>query len=154
MNKAPRTPCIGVCSTGIGDDVCRGCKRFAHEIIDWNRYSADERWAVMNRIDGFLTQIVATKFVIVDVDILKQQIQFQQITFDAEKNPHCWLFELLRYGAGQIDSLDSFGVKLRDEHAQKSLLVIKKEIEDDIYQLACSYFLRYVKPGMIAEEVV
>ncbi|HMW48455.1 MAG TPA: DUF1289 domain-containing protein, partial [Cellvibrionaceae bacterium] len=22
-----RTPCIGVCSTGIGDVVCRGCKR-------------------------------------------------------------------------------------------------------------------------------
>ncbi|MDC1160500.1 DUF1289 domain-containing protein, partial [Luminiphilus sp.] len=24
-----RTPCIGVCSTGVGDVVCRGCKRFA-----------------------------------------------------------------------------------------------------------------------------
>ena len=27
-----RTPCIGVCSTTYGDDICRGCRRFRHEI--------------------------------------------------------------------------------------------------------------------------
>ncbi|MEC7008614.1 MAG: DUF1289 domain-containing protein, partial [Pseudomonadota bacterium] len=37
MNLKPiKTPCIGVCSTGIGDSVCRGCKRFSHEVIHWN----------------------------------------------------------------------------------------------------------------------
>ncbi|MEL0305883.1 MAG: DUF1289 domain-containing protein, partial [Halieaceae bacterium] len=40
-----RTPCIGVCSTGVGDVVCRGCKRFAHEVIDWNGYSPEQKQA-------------------------------------------------------------------------------------------------------------
>jgi predicted Fe-S protein YdhL (DUF1289 family) len=36
------TPCIGVCSTGIGDVVCRGCKRYAQEVIHWNGYSEQQ----------------------------------------------------------------------------------------------------------------
>lgn len=39
--KDLRTPCIGICSTtSLGDRVCRGCKRYAAEVIDWN--SCDE----------------------------------------------------------------------------------------------------------------
>lgn len=30
-----QTPCIGVCSTAIGDDVCRGCARTFVEISHW-----------------------------------------------------------------------------------------------------------------------
>ncbi|WP_226704400.1 DUF1289 domain-containing protein [Microbulbifer elongatus] len=49
--KKVRTPCIGVCSTGIGDNVCRGCKRFAHEVIDWNAYSEEQRRIIAERRD-------------------------------------------------------------------------------------------------------
>mgnify|MGYP006200948357 CR=1 FL=1 len=51
-----RTPCIGTCSTTYGDLVCRGCKRFNFEVINWNRYSEEEKLAVMGRIDMW-TQI-------------------------------------------------------------------------------------------------
>ncbi len=61
-----RTPCIGVCSTGIGDAVCRGCKRFAHEVIDWNGYSQAQKGAIDSRLDRFLAMCVANKFRIVD----------------------------------------------------------------------------------------
>ncbi len=30
----PRTPCVGMCSTTYGDLVCRGCRRFSHEIVN------------------------------------------------------------------------------------------------------------------------
>jgi predicted Fe-S protein YdhL (DUF1289 family) len=45
-----RTPCIGICSTTYGDLVCRGCKRFAHEIVGWNGYQRDQRSAVWARL--------------------------------------------------------------------------------------------------------
>ncbi|MEM9624509.1 MAG: DUF1289 domain-containing protein, partial [Pseudomonadota bacterium] len=38
MALTKRTPCVGICSTTYGDLVCRGCKRFAHEIVQWNAY--------------------------------------------------------------------------------------------------------------------
>ncbi|MCA4075779.1 DUF1289 domain-containing protein, partial [Pseudomonas kurunegalensis] len=34
-NKSIKTPCVGLCSTVYGDTVCRGCKRFHHEVINW-----------------------------------------------------------------------------------------------------------------------
>ena len=48
------TPCIGLCSTVYGDLVCRGCKRFSHEIIDWNRYDHQQKAAVWQRLEQLL----------------------------------------------------------------------------------------------------
>ena len=45
-----RTPCVGICSTTYGDLVCRGCKRFAHEIDQWNGYALDQRGLVWERL--------------------------------------------------------------------------------------------------------
>ena len=48
------TPCLGICSTTYGDDVCKGCKRFVHEIISWPKYSQDERALVNDRLGDHL----------------------------------------------------------------------------------------------------
>ena len=53
------TPCIGVCSTALGDDVCRGCKRYSHEVIDWNSYTDKQKQIIDERLDGFLIQVVS-----------------------------------------------------------------------------------------------
>lgn len=37
------TPCIGVCSTAVGDEVCFGCARTFAEVSDWLALSADRR---------------------------------------------------------------------------------------------------------------
>ena len=50
-----KTPCIGVCSTALGGFVCRGCKRFAHEVIDWNGYSHEQKMAIEQRTTKFQT---------------------------------------------------------------------------------------------------
>ena len=39
QKKRSSTPCLGICSTTFGDEVCKGCKRFAHEIVGWTKYS-------------------------------------------------------------------------------------------------------------------
>ena len=41
-----RTPCIGVCSTVFGDTVCRGCRRFSHEVVNWNAYTDEQKTIV------------------------------------------------------------------------------------------------------------
>ena len=44
------TPCVGICTTtNCGDDVCRGCGRTAHQVINWNQYSDAEK-ATINRL--------------------------------------------------------------------------------------------------------
>ena len=64
--KPVRTPCVGVCSTGMGSSVCRGCKRFAHEVIDWNAYSEAQRRIIEQRLAGFMAQVVGRYLVVED----------------------------------------------------------------------------------------
>ena len=52
------TPCAGRCSTVFGDSVCRGCRRFNHEVIQWNTYDSAQRLAVWKRLDAQLDQIL------------------------------------------------------------------------------------------------
>ena len=61
-----RTPCVGVCSTTYGDLVCRGCKRYAHEIVGWNGYSDDQRERVWDRLNSLLTDSVRAHLKVVD----------------------------------------------------------------------------------------
>ncbi len=47
-----KSPCVGLCSTSLGDLVCRGCLRYAHEITDWNGYAE----ALKNQVWARITQ--------------------------------------------------------------------------------------------------
>lgn len=52
------TPCAGRCSTVFGDQVCRGCRRFNHEVIDWNTYSTEQQLSIWARLDQQLDQVL------------------------------------------------------------------------------------------------
>lgn len=144
---AVRTPCIGVCSTGIGDTVCRGCKRFSHEVIAWNGYTQDERRAVLQRIDVLLGQIVARWLVIEDAGKLREQLQLQQIGFDPARSPASWVLELLKAGASQIDDPEHFGLSPGREAHDKSLRQLRDIIENEFYTLSCAHYERYFAAG-------
>ncbi len=61
-----RTPCIGICSTTYGDLVCRGCKRFAHEVVGWNGFEDSQRALVWQRLGQLLRESVAACITIDD----------------------------------------------------------------------------------------
>lgn len=66
-----RTPCIGVCSTTYGDLVCRGCKRFAHEVVGWNRFAEAQRDVVWARLHRLLVESVRAYVTVVDEQRLR-----------------------------------------------------------------------------------
>ncbi|SMF40681.1 hypothetical protein SAMN02745866_02638 [Alteromonadaceae bacterium Bs31] len=141
--SAVKTPCIGVCSTGIGDSVCRGCKRFSHEVIAWNGYSNKEKQAVLSRIQLLLAQVVANKFVVFDSGRLLQQIQNQKIRINATANPYCWLFDLLKAGANQIHAMEEFGFRSRQNSENMSATQLRDAIDLEFFQLSCAHYERY-----------
>ncbi|WP_066963893.1 DUF1289 domain-containing protein [Microbulbifer sp. Q7] len=146
--KKVRTPCIGVCSTGIGDNVCRGCKRFAHEVIDWNAYSEEQRRIIAERRDGYLANAVRSQLEIVDPDLLLTQMRHQQIRFNEDQNPYCWVFELLRAGASQIADLAHYGLRPTPAARGASLVELRRRIDEDFYALSLAYYQRFVAPGL------
>ncbi len=146
--KTIKTPCVGICSTGIGDDVCRGCKRFEHEVINWNAYTTTQKSIIAARLEDYLVQSVKLKFIINNQELLLQQIQHQQIQFNAEQSPFCWIYDLLRAGASQITALSVYGIQVQSQWQHEELTQLCELIDADFYTLSCAYFDRYIAPGL------
>ena len=144
---AVKTPCIGVCSTGLGDSVCRGCKRFEHEVIHWNSYTEQQQQLVIDRLDGFVKQVVTNMIDINDEAKLVAQMQFQQIQFDKNLSSSRWVYELLRCGASQIESAEAFGFSLKPQWRRFRLEEIKQFLEQDFYALSSAHYERYIAPS-------
>lgn len=148
--KTIRTPCIGVCSTSIGDQVCRGCKRFVHEIIGWNGYNPEQKQLVDRRLEFFLTQIVKTRFDLLDEDLLRRQIALQQVRVLEHRNMWCQLFEFAKAGASQIRDTAQFGFEILPNHRHTSLLRLCHDIDEEFWTLSAAHFERYFRAPAVS----
>ena len=91
-----RTPCVGICSTTYGDDVCRGCKRFIHEVINWNSFKPEEKEAVWKRLEQLKTLIMESKVSINDENLMESKISELQLKINKDLNPLSKVFEIVK----------------------------------------------------------
>ncbi len=138
-----RTPCIGVCSTGIGDGVCRGCKRFAHEVIHWNAYTPAQRRLINARLDSLLTQLIQPRIEIWDAQKLQTQLHLQKIRHNPDLSPYSWFMDLLKAGASQITDLNAYGCRWVAPEAGFSLVEFKQQLDEEFYLLSLVHYERY-----------
>lgn len=138
FDKVP-TPCVGICSTTFGDVVCRGCRRYLHEIIDWNRYSDAQKRLIWQRLDGLLEQVLPTAFRIDEPARLRERLQHYRIPHRTEGSPWVHLYALLRYAARQLPDLAEFGVTRLDRSAL-TLLELREKLNTDLHALASAYY--------------
>lgn len=49
-----KSPCVGrgICSTALGDKVCKGCGRYDYEVDNWNQLSDPVKKGIIKRIKG------------------------------------------------------------------------------------------------------
>ena len=143
LDRRVKTPCIGVCSTGIGGSVCRGCKRFSHEVIHWNGYTEAQKRLIDQRLALFLAQIVETKLRVVNPELLKWHLDAQQLRYSPDKAPAIWAYELLRAGASQITDLQPYGIELDAEYRGVDLAELRQSIDAEFYILSEAHYQRY-----------
>ena len=132
LNSSPKTPCIGLCSTVFGDSVCRGCMRFIHEVIDWNRYDATHKAIIWQRLDEHLRLILPQYVRIYDPRQIIETLQQQHIVYDAN---NLWrgIYQLLRVADKGIISTEKVGFSLK-EGCQWT------DIQEKLYELAYVYY--------------
>ena len=100
-----RTPCVGICSTTYGDLVCRGCKRFAHEIVGWNGYQDSQRALVWRRLNDLLAQSVRMHLRVVDVPRLRAAATAARLADPANLPAEVLAFTVLRVRPGPLPAL-------------------------------------------------
>ena len=104
------TPCIGICSTTYGDLVCRGCKRFAHEIVAWNTYSESQRERVWRRLNELRDQATALFVAVLDEAVLNEAVRASRIDVGPETTTLTLGYEVLRRRARDLADLRDVGL--------------------------------------------
>lgn len=136
-----KTPCVGLCSTVYGDLVCRGCKRFSHEIIDWNRYQHTQKAAVWNRLEQLLGQIVLARVEVVSVLRLREAMAAKQMIFNESQPMAFQIWRLL--SRADSPALDECGMRARQGYSDLSLKQLREEIDRDYFSLSEAYYQRH-----------
>jgi len=148
-----KTPCIGVCSTGIGDTVCRGCKRFAHEVIAWNSYTPQQKAVVDRRLGDFLSRCVGNKLQVTDKALLQWQLQVQQLDYPPHHDEYCWVYSLIKAGASQIERTEDYGFVVDLAFRQLPLVQLRELIDREFYILSQAHYDRYMlTPDLFAGQ--
>ncbi|STR45208.1 DUF1289 domain-containing protein [Iodobacter fluviatilis] len=49
--ERPDSPCIAVCSTALGDEICRGCGRSVVEVSTWVMMSDEDKNKIWARLE-------------------------------------------------------------------------------------------------------
>ena len=153
LDRPVKTPCIGVCSTGIGDSVCRGCKRFTHEVIAWNSYTPAQKEVVDRRLAEFLSQCVSNKLKVSDRALLQWQLQVQQISYTPHHDEYCWVFSLIKAGGSQIANTAEYGFEVDLAYRATPLAELREQIDREFYILSEAHYDRYMlTPDLFAGQ--
>ncbi|WP_346829680.1 DUF1289 domain-containing protein [Pseudomonas abietaniphila] len=152
-NHVIKTPCVGLCSTVYGDLVCRGCKRFHHEVIHWNGYNEDEKRAVWLRLEQLLVQVMAAKVEVFDAHKLRQQLELRKIRFVPQQSEYCWAYQLIARGARVINQLEAYGMVLLPEFRDWPLPDLRDAIDREFFLLSEAHYERYIAPGFLKDAI-
>ena len=142
QKKRSSTPCLGICTTTFGDEVCKGCKRFSHEIVSWTKYSIEEREIVNDRLEKFKVQILKDRFEVFDDKLLSKNLDQMGINFNHSLNPLTWIYDLFRAAGSQTFDLENFGIKSLKNFDS---ITVRDEINRELLELSEVHHERYFK---------
>ena len=140
------TPCIGVCSaTTLGDPVCRGCKRFAGEVLAWSGYGDAEKRSVERRLQALLLRSSRAKFRVRDPKQLRAYLRGRGLGRSLHRPPLCWVHELWR--DVKVESLDGTGVEPLLPWCDYPVRTVLDALHMDFLRLSQAYAQRRSRRG-------
>ena len=140
MSKPMRsTPCVGICSTTYGDLVCRGCKRFSHEIVAWNVYTEDQRERVWTRLQALRDQATGVFVTVLDEQLLRDGARAARIELRAGASLLTLGYELLRRRARDLRSLHDIGLVASDLN-RCDPIAVRDAIDAEFHVRSVAYF--------------
>jgi predicted Fe-S protein YdhL (DUF1289 family) len=133
------TPCIGVCSTVYGDDVCRGCRRFSDEVVRWNGLSGDEKFSVLERLAKLIELVILDKIDRVDQDLLKSALSNFSVRYYPQHHCYTWVYSLMRARGEKLDEpgiLESCGIFLKPSQKKVPIRELLETMDEELYGMS------------------
>jgi predicted Fe-S protein YdhL (DUF1289 family) len=130
---------VGICSTTYGDLVCRGCKRYSHEIVQWNAFAEEQRGLVWERLLELREGAVLAELAIDDAQTLGERAEALRIQDAAGFSAGNLAYEVLRRTARRLSTLAEIGLSSRSGRAPLAAL---EAIDSDFYQRSLARYER------------
>ena len=140
MTLKKRTPCVGICSTTYGDLVCRGCKRFAHEIVQWNGYDAAQQTQIWQRLNTLRDEVVAQHLHVEDREVFAAYAAQAQLTHLSMAEQ---VYELMRHLVVKSEPLGVAGLAALS--GQEDALTALQAVDGEIYARSLAHYERNFK---------
>ena len=134
MTDQIETPCIGICSTIYGDDVCRGCLRRFKEVIDWNQMDVAGKQQAISRIDAVVTQVMSSYFE--SLDTQKLNLAIERCHVRMANDVSCWFkaYRLIHEHAGAFGKWSDIGLQVKGMHVNETMESLSQVIIEEVYQ--------------------
>ncbi len=133
---ASLTPCAGRCSTVFGDSVCRGCRRFNHEVIKWNTYSLEQQSAVWHRLDAQLDQILVPMLPLANIEVAEKFVLSKRVRLRNDASKGRKLYHALKICEKNKNFADESGLGIQSKQVKS----IWQEFERRVLALATASF--------------
>ncbi|GHE22755.1 DUF1289 domain-containing protein [Halomonas urumqiensis] len=130
------SPCVGLCSTTLGDRTCRGCQRADSEIHDWPGLSHDERRARLVALDSLREAVAGRYLQLLDSDAFDAQMRRHRIRSRSDQPGLSKAVELLRVGRDRIRDLRCYGLAPLGEARHLSVAELHDRIAADLASAA------------------
>jgi uncharacterized protein len=145
------TPCAGRCSTVFGDAVCRGCRRFNHEVIRWNTFSAEQHTAVWRRLDAQLDQILVPMLPLSHLPTVESFVLAKRVRLREDASKGRKLYHALKLCEKNRHFTDESGLGIH----YKQVRPLWDEFERRVLALAnASYDLAFLRADSMSQRLI
>ena len=134
---------MGICSTTYGDLVCRGCRRFAHEIVDWNGYTEVQKASILERLKQIKHEVLSQYLIIEDKGKFEgfcRELGFGFVDLDER------MYAVLAYLITKSERLKISGLAVSDSFEDCSgAAELMRFLESEMYTRAQAHYERNFK---------
>jgi len=148
---ASLTPCAGRCSTVFGDSVCRGCRRFNHEVIRWNTFTPEQQTTIWKRLDAQLDQILVPMLPFADLKHVEGFVLSKRVRLRDDASRGRKLYQALKICEKNKNFANESGLGIQSQQVKP----IWQEFERRVLALAvASYDLAFLRADSISERLI
>ncbi|MCX7122458.1 MAG: DUF1289 domain-containing protein [Gammaproteobacteria bacterium] len=137
------TPCIGICSTIYGDEICRGCFRHYQDVIDWNTFDSPKKIEILQMLDQLTMRILKQKINLFDPALLQKKCLEYKLRIRLNWNPHTWAHVLMREGMDKIVQPEKYGFQIKSPFKHLSIAKLVEIIDDELFLEARNQHVPY-----------
>ena len=156
MTLKTHSPCLGICSTTYGDQVCRGCKRYCHEIADWLRYQPSQKDRVWQRLENTAAQIIGNYLLIVDAKKLQACLQQLSHRHIPQQSDYYHVLLLLHHLSSRISpntkhqpfNITDYGLQWQISIPPLSFIELWRQIDHQLLTLTIALYDRQIERPM------